>query len=113
MKFLFSLKFCGHRRLENGKVIIRFMEISDKVVTYMTQSNGQKICPAKGERFPLLLNNTKPIIFPANFVFSLSACRDTEPILKLFQSEKTLTVFLYSRLRELIAALLERFWDQT
>ena len=88
------------------------MEISDKVVTYMTQSKGQKTCPAKDERFPLLLKNTKPMIFPAYFEFSLSACQDTEPILKLFQSEKTLAVFLYSRLRELITALLERFWDQ-
>ena len=75
------------------------MEISDKVVTYITQSNGWKTCPAIDERFPLLLKNTKPIIFPVYFEFSLSVCRDTEPILKLFQSEKTLAAFLYSRLR--------------
>ena len=109
MKFIFPLKFCGHRRLENGKTIIRFMEISDKVAACMTKSKEWKTWPAKDERFCLLLKNTKPKTFSAYCEFSRRLCRDSEPILNLFQSEKLLAVFLYSKLSELMTSLLERF----
>ena len=49
MKTLFSLKFCGHRLLENGKAIIRFMEILDKVTTYLTLSKRRKTWPTYHE----------------------------------------------------------------
>ena len=109
MKSLFPLKFCGHRWLENGKAITLFMEIKEKVAKYLTLLKERKNWPAKDDRFPLLLKNTKSKIFPAYSEFSQSVCRDIEPFLKLFQAEKPLAVFLYSRLRELIRSLLERF----
>ena len=113
MKSLFPLKFCGHRWLENGKTISRFMEIKEKVTKYLTLSKERKNRPVKDERFPLLLKNTKSKFFPANCEFSQSVCRDIEPFLKLFQAEKPLAVFLYSQLRELIRSLLERFCSTT
>lgn len=108
-KSLFPLKFCGHRWLENGKAITRFLEILNKIVIYLTQSKERKAWPAKDERFPLLFKNTKSKIFPAYCEFSLSICRDIEPFLTLFQSEKPLAMFLYTKLKELITSLLERF----
>ena len=39
----------------------------------------------------------------------MSICRDIEPFLNLFQLEKSLAVFLYTKLKELIVSLLERF----
>ena len=36
-KSLFRLEVCGHRWFKNGGAIIRFMEISEKVATYLTQ----------------------------------------------------------------------------
>lgn len=33
--YLFPLKFCGHRWLENSAVIARILNIMDKLVTYI------------------------------------------------------------------------------
>ena len=105
----FPLKFCGHRWLENGKAITRFLEIIDKLATFMTNLKESKRFPKNDERFPLLLCNTKSKIFPAYCEFSLSICRDIEPFLALFQAERPLAMFLYQKLRELILSLMERF----
>lgn len=48
VKFFFPVKLCGHRWLKNGKVIIRFMEISEKVATYLTQSKKTEDSVSKG-----------------------------------------------------------------
>ena len=101
--------FCGHRWLENGKAITRFLEIIDKLATFMTNLKQSKSFPKNDERFPLLLCNTKSKIFPAYCEFSLSICRDIEPFLALFQAERPLAMFLYQKLRELILSLMERF----
>lgn len=82
------------------------MEISDKVGTYLAQSEEWKILPAKEEIFPLLKKKIKSKIFTAYCEFSLGVCEDIEPFLKLFPSEKPLAVFLYFELRELITSLL-------
>ena len=63
------------------------MEIREKVAKYLTLSKKRKNWPAKDERFPLLLKNTKSKVFPAYCEFSQSVCRDIEPFLKLFQAE--------------------------
>ena len=63
MKSLFPHKFCGHRWLENGKAITRFMEIKEKVARYLTLSKERKNWPEKYERFPFLPKSTKSKIF--------------------------------------------------
>ena len=103
----FPLKFCGHRWLENGKAITRFLKIIDKLATSMTNIKESKSFPKNDERFPLLLCNTKSKIFPAYCEFSLSICRDIEPFLALFQAERPLAMFLYQKLQELILSLME------
>ena len=81
MKSFFPLKFCGHRWLENGKALTRFMEISEKIANYLTLLKERKTWPPKDERFPLLLKNTKSKIFPAHYESSSSIRRDIEPFL--------------------------------
>ena len=85
------------------------MEISEKIANYLTLLKERKIWPPKDEGFPLLFKNTKSKIFPAYCEFSLSIYRDIEPFLNLFQSDKPLAMFLYTKLKELIVSLLERF----
>ena len=86
MKGNFPLKFCGHRWLENGKAITRFLEIIDQLSAFLVKSKGRKNFDPKDERFPLLLKNTSSKIFPAYYVFSSAICRGIEPFLTLFQA---------------------------
>ena len=65
MKSVFPYEFCGHRWLKNGKVLTRFMEISEKIASYLKLLKERKTCPPKVKRFRLLLKNTKSKIFLA------------------------------------------------
>ena len=105
----FPLKFCGHRWLENGKVLARFLKVSDKLAIFLVKSKERKKFPAKDERILLLLQSTNSKIFPVYCEFSLSICRDIEPFLILFQTERPVAVFLFQKLKELIVSLMERF----
>ena len=49
--YLFPLKFCGHRWLENSKAIIRINKISKHMVGYMDYIIEKKRMPSKDERF--------------------------------------------------------------
>lgn len=110
LKSNFPLKFCGHRWLENGKCLTRLIEIMDQLSLFLKKSKEEerKNFGAKDERFPLLLKNTSSVIFPAYCEFSNAICRDLEPFLKLFQAERPLGVFLFRKLKDMIAMLLER-----
>ena len=107
LKSNFPLKFCGHRWLENGKCLTRFMDLIDKLSVFLKKSKdeGRKNFDAKDERFPLLLKNTSSVIFPAYCEFSNSICRDLEPFLTLFQAERPLGVFLFRKLKDLVILL--------
>ena len=83
--------------------------MNDKLTTFLIKYKENKCFPPKDERFPLLLKNTQSKIFPAYIEFSLSLCRDIEPFLKLFQSERPLAVFLFRKLKELVVSMMERF----
>ena len=104
----FTLKFCGHRWLKNGKTIARFLEIIDKLSTFMVKSKDRKNFDKRDERFPLLLKNTTSKIFPAYCQFSGAICRDIEPFMTLFQAERPLGVLLHRKLIALSVSLLER-----
>ena len=112
LKSYFPLKFVGHRWLENGKAIIRYLEIDDKLAKFLVKSQELKRrnFDSKDERRPLLLRVKQSKMFPVYCKFSLTVCRDIEPFLKLFQADRPLAVFLYSiKLMELIISLMERF----
>ena len=48
-------------------------------------------------------------VFICILPFSLCIVNDLEPFLKLFQSERPLTFFLYEKLKEMMSALMMRF----
>jgi len=108
LKVNFPLKFCGHRWLENGKAIDRFLEIIVKLAVFCVKSKDRKNFDPQDERYPLLLKNTKSNIFPAYLEFSNAVCRDIEPFMTLFQAERPLGPFMYSKLKDLLSSLLER-----
>ena len=51
----FPLKFCGHRWLENGKILTRFLKVIEMMEKFLRDYKAVKKFPAKDERFPLLL----------------------------------------------------------
>jgi hypothetical protein len=110
LKSNFPLKFCGHRWLENGKCLSRFMDLIDKLSVFLKKSKdeGRKNFDAKDECFLLLLKNTSSVIFPAYCEFSNSVCRDRGPFLTLFQAERPFFVFLFRKLKDLVILLLGR-----
>ena len=108
LKVNFPLKFCGHRWLENGKAIDRFLEVVHKLSVFFVKSKDRKNFDKKDERFPLLLKNTTSKMFPVYCEFSGAICRDIEPFMTLFQAERPLASFLYAKLKDLLYSLLER-----
>ena len=111
LKAYFPLKFAGHRWLENGKCLARYLEIYEKIGKFLKKSGEEKRknFDSKDERKPLLLRVTHSKMFPAYCEFSLSVCRHIEPFLTLFQAERPFSVFLYSKLLDLVLALMGRF----
>ena len=61
----FPLKFCGHRWLENGKVLTGFLKIIEMMVKFLREYKAAKKFSAKDERFPLLLQSTISSIYRA------------------------------------------------
>ena len=107
-KVYFPLKWCGHRWLENGKCIDRFLDVMSKLSVFLDKSKDRKNFDKKDERFPLLLKNTSSKLFSVYLEFSNSICRDIEPFMTLFQAERPLVVFLYAKLLEILTSFLER-----
>ena len=104
--YLFPLKYCGHRWLENGKVMSRFIEVLSLVRKYI---DGLKKLPKNDERFVIVKEACQNPVFICILKFSLSVANYLEPFLKLFQSECPLAFFLYEKLREMMIALMVRF----
>ena len=50
-----SEHFCGHRWLENGKILTRFLKVIEMMEKFLREYKAAKKFPAKDERFPLLL----------------------------------------------------------
>ena len=107
-KVYFPLKWCGHRWLENGKCIDRFLDVLSKLSVFLEKSKDRKNFDRKDERYPLLLKNTSSKLFPIYLEFSNTICRDIEPFMTLFQAERPLAVFLYAKMLEILTSFLER-----
>jgi hypothetical protein len=107
-KVYFPKKWCGHRWLENGPCIDRFLEVKDQLSVFLEKSKDRKNFDKKDERFPLLLKNSASTLFTVYCEFSNVICRDIEPYMTLFQAERPLAVFMYHKLLELLTSLLER-----
>ena len=107
--YLFPMKHCGHRWLENSRVISRVIEILPYLKTYIKHLNQTKKFPAKDDRFVTL----KSMLFSQTLLPSLEFTRciisDIEPFPTIFQTERPLAVFVYEKMKELVVAPMTRF----
>ena len=110
--YLFPLKFCGHRWLENVKCLERAVEIIPYLTVYFNFLVREKKMPKKDERFELV---STFFFFYQNHMhqpflqFSLCIMRDFEPYLELFQAERPLVLFIFQTLKVLLNSLLCKF----
>ena len=107
--YLFPLKFCRHRWLENIKVISRIIDIFPYLQKYFQWLLTEKKIPKKDERFEFLKVYLADPISPAILQFALSVMELLEPFLTLFQAERPLVFFMYENLKDLILSLVTRF----
>ena len=107
--YLFPLKYCGHRRLENTKAITKVKEISDHLQAYVEDLASKKKLPKNYDRFERIKSFSGNPTGPAVLEFNLSVMKEIEPFLELFQAERPLVVFLYEKVKIIILSLMQRF----
>ena len=91
--YLFPLKSCGHRWLENSKSINRILEIFDKLKNYFSWLETQKKVPKDDNRFIRIKKFLSSQTTEAILNFSLTILNDVQPFLSFFQAERPLSVF--------------------
>ena len=92
--YLFPLKFCGHRWLENSKAISRILDIFPYLQKCFGWLSDEKKMPKKGERFSQIQSYLLDPISTAILQFCLSVMQELEPFLVLFQAERPLVFFM-------------------
>ena len=107
--YLFPLKFCGHRWLENSEAISRILDVFPYLQKYFAWLSGEKKMSKKDERFSQIQSYLSGPISTAILQFCLSVMQVLEPFLVLFQAERPLVFFMYEKLKELILPLVNRF----
>ena len=106
--YLFPLKFCGFRWLENSACITTLLEIIPYIKIYFTWLEDNKKMPKDDNRFlnikqKINLCTTEPML-----KFSLCIMNELDPVLSIFQGEKPLSVFLYETFKAVFLSVLER-----
>ena len=84
--YLFPLKFCGHRWLENSKAISRILDIFPYLQKYFGWLSDEKKMPKKDERFSRSQSYLSDPISTAILQFCLRVMQELEPFLVLFQA---------------------------
>ena len=102
--YLFPLKFCGHRWLENGEAITRIIEIAPYLKKYMDFLVKEKV-PKKDDRFERIKLFLADPVSPAILQFALIIMKELESFLELFQAERPLSFFLYEKLKAIVLSL--------
>ena len=69
--YLFPLKYCSHRWLENGKAMKRIMNIEPKIKSYFKFLNDAEKFPTKDDRFTSVRQHISSPVFRAIMAFSL------------------------------------------
>ena len=95
--YLFPLKYCGHRWLENRKAIGRIIYILLYIKQFLKELKEKKAFSENDHLLLLILEFSKSIM---NFL---------ELFLTLLQAERPLTLFLHEHLKKLIISLLDHF----
>ena len=113
LETVFQKRFCGHRWLENGPVLIWFLKMIDLLEQYVTSlPNAQAL-----KNFCLLLevlsnafqkSSTKNLLC-AHLEFCRYVAEILEPFLRKFQLQQPLAPFLYEEISSILRALLQSF----
>ena len=107
--YLFPVKFCGHRWLENGKALKRAIEINENLKAFFKDLRENDKIPEKDDRFINSIEKLGSPMHLATLQFSLCITNEIEPFLTFFQAERPLAVFLFEKLKDLVTSLMERF----
>ena len=103
--YLFPMKYCGHRWLENIPVIDRIIKILPKLKVYSNKIKKDP-CTKTFKSFKAAVND---VMLPIILEFYRAVSTTMEPFLRCFQSEKPVAVFLYEKVSEIMISLMERF----
>ena len=109
--YLFPLKYCSHRWLENLAVISRIIEVFDKLKAYVrsVQKRPYSQQPQIASFQTLKTNlerDSDATLCLAKLEFSKFVIDALEPFLRQFQAEKPLAVFLYENLKTILVMML-------
>ena len=104
--YLFPLKYCGYRWLENGKAVVRIIEILPYIKQYLKE---KKAFHENHDRLVLVYQMVNSHLLLPILEFSKSIMNVMELFLILFQAERPLTLFLHENLKRLIISLMDRF----
>ena len=85
-KSYFPLKFCGHRWLENGKAISRYLHIHVQLRTFLVSYKR-----SSHQRMKDFHYFSSSIVSQSQCEFSLCITKDIEPFLKLFQCDGSIS----------------------
>ena len=105
--YLFPLKYCGHRRLENGKAIGRIIEILLYIKQYLKELKEKKVFPENNDRFLLAYQMVNLSAVTNIGVFKIHyKCYGT---VSNPPSSRMSTLFLHEHLTRLIISQMNRF----
>ena len=105
--YLFPLKYCGHRRLENGKAIGRIIDILLYIKQYLKELKEKKVFPENNDRFLLVYQMVNLSAVTNIGVFKIHyECYGT---VSNPPSSRMSTLFLQEHLTRLIISQMNRF----
>ncbi|KAH8034074.1 hypothetical protein HPB51_019429 [Rhipicephalus microplus] len=104
---LFPLKFCAVRWLENGKVIIRALELLPNLLKFVEGSVKAKKQPTCSS-YSAVANAVRDQLLPVKLAFMLSICEELEPFLAEFQTDNPMVPFISTALHNILRSLLAR-----
>ena len=103
--YLFLMKYCGCRWLENIPVIDRIIKILPKLKVYSNKIKKDRDTKTY-KSFRAAVNG---VMLPIILEFCRAVSMTVEPFLRCFQSEKPMAVFLYEKVGKIMLSLMERF----
>ena len=103
--YLFPMKYCGHRWLENIPVIDHIIKILLKLKVYSNEIKNDTDTKTY-KSFKAFIND---VMLPIILEFCRAVRTTIEPFLRYFQSEKSMAIFLYEKVCEIMLSLIERF----
>lgn len=105
---LFSMKFCGHRWLENSGVAKRAIDIIGIIRKFVDGVKKDKVEP-KCKSYNDVVKFLKDPLVCAKLTFFRSVALELEPLLRELQTDNPMAPFLYTAISQVIVSLSEEF----